>query len=300
MPLQFVLGKGQNENGENHTGGARVGDRDGMNQKVVLTDAQQELIDATKGKFEQDSYQDDENGVSLDYALYVPENYDASKEYPLIMFIPDSSAAGKSTEEVLSQYYGSDILASDAEQEKHASFVFCPAFSETVVDDSFSTSNQIDTAMKVLNEMIEKYSIDTSRIYTTGQSMGCMTSLYVNGKYPDLFAASLFVSGQWDISTLKLLENKKFFYVTCSGDQKASGGQTEVMDMLKKDGISYSYIENMDPEASAEDKTAQVQKMLEEGNQANFIRFDGLDHMTSFNYAYDLEAVRDWLFAQSK
>ena len=43
-----------------------------MNQKVVLTDAQQELIDATKGKFEQDSYQDDENGVSLDYALYVP------------------------------------------------------------------------------------------------------------------------------------------------------------------------------------------------------------------------------------
>ena len=86
----------------------------------------------------------------------------------------------------------------------------------------------------------------------------------------------------------------------CSGDQKASGGQTEVMDMLKKDGISYSYIENMDPEASAEDKTAQVQKMLEEGNQANFIRFDGLDHMISFNYAYDLEAVRDWLFAQSK
>ena len=64
--------QGQNENGENHTGGARVGDRGGMNQKVVLTDAQQELIDATKGKFEQDSYQDDENGVSLDYALYVP------------------------------------------------------------------------------------------------------------------------------------------------------------------------------------------------------------------------------------
>ena len=59
-------------------------------------------------------------------------------------------------------------------------------------------------------------------------------------------------------------------------------------------------LENMDPEASAEDKTAQVQKMLEEGNQANFIRFDGLDHMISFNYAYDLEAVRDWLFAQSK
>lgn len=289
--------KGDKDNG---AGGARVGDIGGPNQKVVLTEAQQALIDATKGKFEQDTYKDEENGVSLDYSLYIPDNYDENTSYPLIMFIPDSSAAGKSSEEVLSQYYGADIWASDGEQAKHASFVFCPAFSETVVDDGFNTSNQIDTAVKVLNELIETYHIDTSRIYTTGQSMGCMTSLYLNGLYPDLFAASLFVSGQWDITTLKPLENAKFFYVTCSGDTKASGGQTEVMKMLDEDGISYSYEESMNPEASAEEKNQIVEKMLEAGNHANFIRFDGLDHMTSFNYAYDLEAVRDWLFEQSK
>lgn len=289
--------KGDKDNG---AGGARVGDIGGPNQKVVLTEAQQALIDATKGKFEQDTYKDEENGVSLDYSLYIPDNYDENTSYPLIMFIPDSSAAGKSSEEVLSQYYGADIWASDGEQAKHASFVFCPAFSETVVDDGFNTSNQIDTAVKVLNELIETYHIDTSRIYTTGQSMGCMTSLYLNGLYPDLFAASLFVSGQWDITTLKPLENAKFFYVTCSGDTKASGGQTEVMKMFDEDGISYSYEENMNPEASAEEKNQIVEKMLEAGNHANFIRFDGLDHMTSFNYAYDLEAVRDWLFEQSK
>lgn len=285
---------------DNGAGGARVGDIGGPNQKVVLTEAQQALIDATKGKFEQNTYKDEENGVSLDYSLYIPDHYDENTSYPLIMFIPDSSAAGKSSEEVLSQYYGADIWASDGEQAKHASFVFCPAFSETVVDDGFHTSNQIDTAVKVLNELIETYHIDTSRIYTTGQSMGCMTSLYLNGLYPDLFAASLFVSGQWDITTLKPLENTKFFYVTCSGDTKASGGQTEVMKMFDDDGISYSYEENMNPEITAEEKNQKVEKMLEAGNQANFIRFDGLDHMTSFNYAYDLEAVRDWLFEQSK
>lgn len=113
--------------------------------------------------------------MTLDYSLYIPDNYDESQEYPLIMFIPDSSAAGKSSEEVLSQYYGADIWASDEEQEKHASFVFCPAFSETVVDDSFATSEQIDTAVKVLNELIEKYNIDTKRIYTTGQSTETVT-----------------------------------------------------------------------------------------------------------------------------
>lgn len=288
------------QNGENKTGGARVGDRGGANQKVVLTDEQQALIDATKGRFTQEQYTDSENGVTLDYSLYIPDNYDESQEYPLIMFIPDSSAAGKSSEEVLSQYYGADIWASDEEQEKHTSFVFCPAFSETVVDDSFATSEQIDTAVKVLNELIEKYNIDTKRIYTTGQSMGCMTSLYLNGLYPDLFAASLFVSGQWDITTLKPLENAKFFYITCTGDEKASGGQTEVMDMFDADGIAYSYKEGMDPDASAEEKDEEINEMLKEENQANFVRFEGLDHMTSFNYAYDLSAVRDWLFAQSK
>lgn len=268
--------------------------------KVVITPEQQKLIDATKDKFTQETYKDEENGVSLDYNLFIPADYDASVSYPLIMFIPDSSAAGKSSEEVLSQYYGADIWASDGEQEKHASFVFCPVFSETVVDDDFNTSNQIDTAVKVLNQLMEDYNIDTSRVYTTGQSMGCMTSLYLNSLYPDLFAASLFVSGQWDINILKPLENKKFFYVTCTGDQKASSGQTEVMDLFKKDGVSYSYLENLDPDASADEKNEKITDLLKSGDQANFVRFDGLDHMASFNYAYDLEAVRDWLFAQSK
>ena len=52
--------------------------------------------------------------------------------------------------------------------------------------------------------------------------------------------------------------------------------------------------------------------MLAEGNSANFVTFtagttlaEGQtamsgagEHMTSFDYAYKLEAVRDWLFAQ--
>lgn len=271
-----------------------------MGQKAVLTEDQQKLIDATKDKFKQYTYEDAENNTSLDYSLFIPANYDEAKSYPLIMFIPDSSATGKSSEEILSQYYGADIWASDSEQAKHASFVFCPAFFETVVNDNYSTSDQIDTAVKILNELIETYNIDISRIYTTGQSMGCMTSLYLNSIYPDLFAASLFVSGQWDITTLKPLENKKFFYITCSGDQKASGGQTEVMDMFEQDGISYSFINNMDPEADIDEKNKEITAMLKNENEANFVRFDGLDHMSSFNYAYELESVRDWLFSQSK
>ncbi len=82
--------------------------------------------------------------------------------------------------------------------------------------------------------------------------MGCMTSLYLNSKYPDLFAASLFVSGQWDILALKPLEGKQFFYITAGGDEKASGGQREVMSMLDADGVAYTY-EEWNAQDSADD-----------------------------------------------
>ena len=90
----------------------------------------------------------------------------------------------------------------------------------------------MDAVVRLIEKLEEDYSIDKSHIYTTGQSMGCMTSLYLNSKYPDLFAASLFVSGQWDILALKPLEGKKFFYITAGGDEKASGGQREVISQL--------------------------------------------------------------------
>ena len=169
------------------------------------------VIEEGSDKFEQFAFEDAENGVSLEYSLYVPENYDENEEYPLIMFIPDSSGAGKSAKEIVEQYYGADIWVSADEQAKHESFVLVPAFSEVVVDDDWNTSEQIDTAVRLINYLTETYNVDADRLYTTGQSMGCMTSLYLNSVYPDMFAASLFVSGQWDISVLQGLKIRNSF-----------------------------------------------------------------------------------------
>ena len=75
-----------------------------------------------------------------------------------------------------------------------------PVFTETVVDDNFNTSPQIDVAVKIIRHLADTWPIDPARIYTTGQSMGGMTSFHLNVAYPDLFAASLFVGSQWDNS----------------------------------------------------------------------------------------------------
>lgn len=287
-------------------GGDHPGGRGG--QMTVETDENVlAVMEEGAEKFTQMTFADEESGIDLEYSLYIPENYREEESYPLIMYIPDSTGAGKSAREIVEQYYGADIWVSDEEQEKHSSFVLVPAFSETVVDDNWNTSEEIEVAVKLIQQLTADYSVDTDRIYTTGQSMGCMTSLYLNSKYPDLFAASLFVSGQWDISVLNGLEDAKFFYITAGGDAKASGGQDEVMEMFDTDGVGYSY-GTWSAQDSMEDQNAAVQELISQGYSANMIRFEtgtvladgnGMEHMASFNYAYKIPAVRDWLFEQS-
>ena len=293
-------------------GGGRggMGGTGGMGGGMFQNDEEiQAVLDANASKFQQFTFTDEETGISFEYSLYVPGDYDATKSYPLIMFIPDSTGAGKSAAEIVEQYYGATVWVTDEEQAKHASFVLVPAFTGTVTTDNWEADPQIDATVKLIEQLEGEYSIDANRLYTTGQSMGCMSSLYLNSKYPDLFAASLYVSGQWDISVLSGLESQKFFYVTAGGDEKASGGQDEVMAMFDADSVAYSY-GTWSAQDSAEAQDAAVDGLLAEGLNANMIRFEtgtvfkegqtGMEHMASFNYAYKLTAVRDWLFEQTK
>ncbi len=296
------MGRG-NGNGE----GGPMGNGGGQTE----TDpALQSVIDENASKFEQFTYTDEETGITLEYSLFIPEGYEDNPEalYPLVMFIPDATGAGKSAAQITEQYYGAAVWADGQDQAKHPSFVLVPAYTETVTDDSWNASPQLDATVGLIGYLTDSYRIDTDRLYTTGQSMGCMSSLYLNSKYPDLFAASLYVSGQWDISVLDALEDQTFFYVTAGGDAKASGGQDEVMALFDRDQKPYSY-ETWDAQDDEDTQNDRVNAMIEAGYPANMIRFEtgtvlnggnGMEHMASFNYAYRIGALRDWLFAQSK
>ena len=301
--------RGGGPNGER--GGGRMG---GGGQTDKSSDAElQAMITEVAPKFQLLTYEDSETGTTLQYQLYVPENYDETQSYPLIQFIPDASAVGRDADYVLTQGWGGLIWATEEEQAKHPAFVVVPVFTETVVDDSFNHSGQIEVAVRLIQSLTEQYNIDTNRLYTTGQSMGGMTSFYLNATYPDLFAASLFVGSQWDNGILNVLEDDSFFYVVAAGDPKASAGQAGLIEVFEADGAAYSHSE-WSAQYDADTQNAAVANMLAEGNRANFVTFtlgstmtDGStggggagEHMTSFDYAYKLEAVRDWLFEQSK
>ena len=155
---------------------------------------------------------------------------------------------------------------------------------------------------RFVRQMLKDYSIDPSRVYATGQSMGCMTWLILSAKNPGLFTACLFVSGQWDINALKGLSAQKFIYAASLGDDKASKGQQEVIDMFSAAGLPFVHYRNVDAKAPG--------LTLPSGQAQNFITFKAgttlpdetegsySEHMTSFDYVYRIAAVREWLLAQ--
>lgn len=286
----------------------KKGGRGGMFSGPSNDEAALAVLAECAPKFEQRSFTDPDTGFVLEYSLYIPEVWDGTEKLPLIQFMPDSTGTGRSAQNLVENYYGAAVWASERDQAKHPCFVLVPAYTEAIADDNWGTSPQLETGVKLLHALTEEFNLDTDRFYTTGQSGGCMASLHFADVYPDLFAASLFVSGQWDIAVLDKLKDYPFFYITAGGDQKASGGQTEVLAMLDAAAVPYSYgTWSAQDGPNAQNDAAQA--LVDEGLKANFVRFETgtvagegaatvNEHMASFNYAYKLEPVRDWLFEQ--
>ncbi len=267
----------------------------------------QALLAETVDKFVQREYKDAETGETMEYNLFIPEGYDNSKSYPLLLFIADASTAGKDVKVPLTQGYGGVIWASDADQAKHPSFVLVPQYKTQTVDDNFTTSYEVEMTIRLLNQIADEYHIDRSRLYTTGQSMGGMMSMYFNIAHPDLFAASMYVGCQWDTEKMGGFAKDKFFYIVAAGDEKAPKGMAALKTVLEKEHARIGTAE-WSAKLPQEEQEANVQKLLSEGNDINFVVFTrgsvqpesglGNEHMNSFDYAYKLEGVRDWLFRQ--
>ena len=278
----------------------------------TLSSDKEALINSIPSKFQQIQYSDSETGLSVTYNLYLPENYDENKKYPTVVFIADSSVAKGNAEASLTQGLGALVWASEEWQKVNETIVINPTYPETILDDhnGYSTTEYVELTKRLIEDASTKYAVDTNRIYGTGQSMGCMTTLILASEHPDLYAACMFVDGQWDISELKALEGQSFVYFAAEDDDRAFAGMSEVMQMFDADSEKYT-CETWDGSYSPDELSKAATEMFEKDTAANFVSWNtgtivtsggmqGSAHMASFDYAYNCVAVMEWLFTQTK
>jgi len=159
----------------------------------------------------------------MPYRLYVPENYDTSKSYPLVLFLHGGGERGTDNEKQILANDGAVIWAAPENQAKHPAFVLAPQ-ARNVHDGGFGitrdTNNNISlnrvfefsqdlgTAYDILQKVRSEYNIDSNRLYSTGLSQGGFGTFNLNLKYPDLFAAMVPIAGGGDPAQAFKLVNK--------------------------------------------------------------------------------------------
>lgn len=249
----------------------------------------------------------------LKYYLYIPEGYDGGKSYPLVLFMTDMGANGDDERMALSQGIGGTVWAAPEEQKKHPCFVLVPQFPfMQVMRDDFTFDPIYNKIKPLLDHVTEKYRVDMDRIYLTGQSQGCMASCQLNVEYPDFFAASLLVAGQWDPETMgRACAGHKYWIMVSELDEKARPGMDAVTDALRENGARVQKLV-WDAKASQEQMAENVAQALKTDANVRYTYFSGdsvlppedngperLHHVHSATWpvAYNIEGVRDWLFS---
>ncbi len=249
--------------------------------------------------FKQLVYHDAKYNKDLMYNLYIPAHYDPAKKYPLVLFMHDAGAVSNNPTETLTQGLGAIIWASPGDQAKHETFVLAPQYNEVIADDNSKTTADMDITVHLLETLMKTYNIDAKRLYNTGQSMGGMTSIAMDIKYPDLFAASLLVACQWNPALVKPLANKPLWIVVSSGDNKAKPGMDAITGVLKNEGRSVAKSTWL-ADTSAESLQKDVEALLNKHAEINYTIFKGGSHRYTWIYAYSISGIRDWLFEQHR
>ncbi|MGM9845070.1 MAG: alpha/beta hydrolase-fold protein [Muribaculaceae bacterium] len=238
-------------------------------------------------------------GQVLPYNIFIPKNYDPAKKYPLVLFIHDAGVASGPITHTLYQGNGATSWAESEAQARNECFVVAPEYPVITVDDNWNYSHHLDATIALIRALQQQYSIDADRIYTTGQSMGCMSSIVMMLKEPDLFAAALLVAGKWNPSLMAPLADKNVWIISCEGDVSSSTLQGEAVALWRNNGHTVSEA-TWDMTLSPEHLSAKADEMRADGNSLLFTHLTGGSHRATWFVAYGIPSVQDWLFEQHR
>ncbi|MGI6262549.1 MAG: esterase [Succiniclasticum sp.] len=270
--------------------------------------ASMKTVDAVKDAFQTFVYKDPTTGYEMPYNLYLPEGYnkDAAKTYPMVVFIADASANINDPRAVLYQGNGATIWATPEEQAQHPAIVLAPQYTEDLVrsigmmtTDTHKWTKGLTLVTHLILDVANRYRVDKSRIYGTGQSQGGMANIAISDAYPELFAAQYLVACQWDVQEMAALKNKNLWIVVCQGDTKAFPAMNEATALWEKEGTAVARSRMWDSQGG-KDVFAQMTKVMEDQQAPiRYTVFKDGSHMYTWSFAYNIDGIRQWLFRQT-
>lgn len=214
------------------------------------------------------------------YRLLRPANYDPAKKYPLVLLLHGAGERG--TDNAAQLFHGAAVFAQDDTRARHPAFVMVPQcppgdkwaaldWNEVEHTQGAKPTEPTRLTLEALAGLQKEFSIDASRIYITGLSMGGYGTWDTVARYPKLFAAAMPICGGGDAKTAVTFVGLPLWAFH-------GGADTTV-------------------------PVANSQKMIEAlkaaGGQPKYTEYPGVGH-NSWTQTFNNPEVIDWLFAQKR
>lgn len=203
--------------------------------------------------------------------VYVPRDYDADQEWPLIVFLHGAGERGDDGWTPVSVGIGEQILA---HPERFPCLVYIPQCPTGWAWGSHPGRSRPDASAFVtdgIEQILSRYRIDEDRISLTGLSMGGYGTFVYGANNIDRFSALMPICGGGSVDDAKALATRPM--------RVFHGADDDVVP----------------PERSRE----MVEAIKAEGGNIAYTEYPGVDH-GSWDAAYRNEDNINWLLAQRR
>ena len=191
---------------------------------------------------------------SINYRILFPENFDASKVYPMVVFLHGSGERGSDNEKQLT--HGGKLFLKDKFRKEFPAIVVFPQCSS----DSFWANVEFDTnatgkrvfnfarrgkptksmhaLLGMIENLVDKPYVDNQRVYLGGLSMGGMGTYELLRRKRKLFAAAFAICGGDNVANVRKYKNTPLWIFHGEKDDVVPVSlSTDIADQLKVLGV---------------------------------------------------------------
>jgi len=247
------------------------------------------------------------NGTTVKYRLFVPADYSSDKKYPLVLTLHGLGERGSDNFIQISNYRIATAWADPKNQVNYPCIVVspqCPAttYWSTSWGGNIETnpiSPAMATVLEIVNKLIAEYSIDTTRLYITGLSMGGYGTLDLIMRYPDKFAAAIPMSGGADTANVKRIVNIPMWDFHGAVDYVVPVSLSRnIMNKFKELGrtVVYTHCNGTDCTGLTE---SAIQNEIDNGADLLYTEYQNGGHAI-WDESYDNPLLIPWVFSQHK
>jgi predicted peptidase len=222
-------------------------------------------------------------GTAYPYSVYVPRAFDASKSWPVILFLHGSGERGK---DGLKSTQIGVAAAIRANPDRVPAIVLFP---QAPVESRW-LGEPAEAAMAALEASIAEFHGDRSRLYLTGLSMGGYGTWHLALAHPDTFAALVIVCGG-------LLPHETTTAVHQSPLTKGQGDPYAFTAHALRTLPIRMFHGDADPVIPVSESRRLAEALKNEAADATLVEFAGVGH-NAWDRAFGDAELWRWLFRQ--